>query len=91
MITSITISGTLYGIEPNCYDGDILLLSSKQDVCIEGGYDELIADAHKEYGYIDSISGDIECEQYDIDAYIESHIEHYIRENFHKGLVTINN
>lgn len=89
-MTTITISGTTYGIEGNYYDGDLLLLSSVQDVNIEGGYDDLIADATMQYGYVDKISGDIECSGCDIDAYIENHMEHYIEKNFSRGKVTVN-
>lgn len=89
-MTTITLHGTTYGIEGNYYDGDLLLISSSQDVNIEGGYDELKADAIMEHGYVDKISGEVECEQHDIDAYIEAHIEHYILKNFSRGKVTVN-
>lgn len=84
----ITLFGITYGIEPDCYNGDLLLLSPAQDVCIEGGYEELKQNARVECSYLDDISGEIECEQRDIDFYIEQHIEDYIRENFPKGIVT---
>jgi len=87
---NITINGTTYGVEGDHYDGDILLLSAEQDVTIEGGYIELKESAIAEHGYFDKVSGDIECEEEDIKYFIQFNIAAYIRQNFEKGLVTVN-
>lgn len=87
-MNTITIQQITYSIESNVYDGDILLLSSKQDVRIVGGYDALERSA---ISRLQSRTGREELERYEIEYEIEISLHEFILDNFLYGEVTINN
>lgn len=65
----ITIEGVNYWIEGDNYNGDLLLLSDKQDINIQCGYTELKGNAEDE-GYLD------------LGHYLEIHLIDFIMKNY---------
>src|SRR5687768_9494588 len=84
---TITIENITYDIEPD-HNGDILLMSPKQDVIIRNGRVDLERAAVDKVGI--QINGELEYNRTDVDYYVEEHLMDFIRDNFEKGEV-INN
>lgn len=78
---TITIQQITYEIDANVYGGDMLLLSSKQDVRIVGGYDALREMAIEKLGE--------EYADYEVRYQMDLMLKTFVLNNFQHGDVTV--
>lgn len=82
MLHEIKINGKTFGIEPDGYEGVLVLTHADGTYTIPCGYHQIKQDAELALGVYDQVTGSMEVEKWQIESYIEAHIEDFIRSNF---------